>query len=328
MSDPRMSVITAFLGQQRDRFNYYHEDRTFEEKLLIAKGIPGMVGVEIVFPYEVHDSTLVNELLRKHSLVPAAVNVNIKAEPEFTAGSLSHSDPETRRKAVRFIREAKDFAEKVGADKVTCCPLADGYEYAFQYDYGAAWRNIADTISMGADYKRNIPLFIEYKPSETRGKCFIDSAAKALLLLKDIGIKETGVTLDFGHSIYGNENPAEALCLLQDSPFSYYIHINDNDQRWDWDYFAGSKHYIEFVEFLYYLKKFGYSGFITSDSNPTRYGIKDTFEANNRITTAIWKALDAFSDSEFENLLRGGDFFRTWHMVETEFLHPAGGSSS
>ena len=62
--------------------------------------------------------------MKKHKLKVAAVNVNVKAEPEFRNGGLTSLDKKIRNKAVRFIKEAKDFAEAVGADKVTCCPLA------------------------------------------------------------------------------------------------------------------------------------------------------------------------------------------------------------
>ena len=41
------------------------------------------------------------------------------------------------------------------------------------------------------------------------------------------------MTIDVGHSLYGGETPAEALCLLEDSGFPYYVHINDNDRKWD-----------------------------------------------------------------------------------------------
>ena len=320
MKQVKMAIITAFLGQQRDRFNYYHEDISLEKKFELMSRIKGADGVEIVFPYEVNDAKLTRELLDKYQLNIAALNVNIKAEPEFRAGGISNLDRTVRQKAVDFIKRAKDFAQAIGANKVTCCPLADGYEYAFQYNYSKAWANIVETIGEAASYKKEMPLFVEYKPSETRGKCFIDSAAKALLLLKDVGIKETGVTLDFGHSIYGNENPAEALCLLEMSPYSYYIHTNDNDQRWDWDYFIGSKHYLDYVEFLYYLKKFGYSDYITSDTNPTRWDIVDTFETNNRITNKIWNALDQIDSVEMDEVIAGGNFFEGWKRIENAFF--------
>ncbi len=50
--------------------------------------------------------------------------------------------------------------------------------------------------------------------------------------------------------MYGNENPAEVVALLEASPYKYYVHINDNDGKWDWDYFCGTKHFLEYVEFL------------------------------------------------------------------------------
>ncbi len=77
-----------------------------------------------------------------------------------------------------------------------------------------AWKHLVETLREAGGYRREIPLCIKYKPSETRVRCFVDTAAKALLLLNEVGIDEMGVTLDFGHSMYGNENPAEAVSLL------------------------------------------------------------------------------------------------------------------
>jgi xylose isomerase len=225
-----------------------------------------------------------------------------------------------RDKAVRFIKEAKDFAAAVGADKVTCCPLGDGYEFSFQYDYATMWKYLIETFGEAGNYKTDIPLFIEYKPSETRGRCFVDTAAKALCLLNDIQCKEMGVTLDFGHSMYGNENPAEAVTLLAESPYRYYIHINDNDGKWDWDYFCGTKHFLEYVEFLYYLKKYGYNDYLTSDTSPTRWDIKGTFEANSRMTNKIWNMLEQIDLDEFEKLIAAGDYLQTWKFIETNIF--------
>ncbi len=258
--------------------------------------------------------------LEKYGLKVAAVNVNVKAEPEFRNGGLTSLKKQTREKAVRFIKEAKDFAQALGADKVTCCPLGDGYEFAFQYDYAKAWKHLVETFGEAGSHKPDVPLFIEYKPSETRGRCFIDTAAKTLCLLNDIQIKAMGVTLDFGHSVYGGENPAEALALLAGSPYPYYIHINDNDGRWDWDYFCGTKHFLEYVEFLYYLKKYKYKDYLTSDTSPTRWDIKGTFEANSRITGRIWSLLDRVSVGKISRRTAKGDYLETWRFIESELF--------
>ena len=161
---------------------------------------------------------------------------------------------------------------------------------------------------------------MEYKPSETRGRCFVDTASKALCLLNDIGNPDMGVTLDFGHSMYGNENPAEALVMLAESPYPYYIHINDNDGRWDWDYFCGTKHFLEYVEFLYYLKRYGYTGYLTSDTSPTRWDIRGTFEANSRMTNRIWQLLDDVDDGRLAKLMSGADYLETWKFIESNIF--------
>jgi xylose isomerase len=312
----KMAIITGFLGKTKDRFHEYNEPKNLEEKFRLMAEIDGYDGVEIVYPYEVNDPGVVGALLEKYSLNVAAVNVNVKAEPEFRNGGLTSGRREIRSKAVRFITEAKDFAAALGADKVTCCPLGDGYEFSFQYDYGVAWKHLVETFGEAGGHRPEIPLFIEYKPSETRGRCFVDSAAKTLCLLNTIGNPSMGVTLDFGHSVYGNEHPAEALALLDQSPYPYYIHINDNDGKWDWDYFCGTKHFLEYVEFLYYLKRYGYSGYLTSDTSPTRWDVRRTFEANSRITNRIWRLLEGIDDRAFDELMNGDDYLKTWAFIE------------
>ncbi len=313
----KMGIITGFLSQTKDRFHEYNKPLGLDQKFELMTKIEGYDGVEIVYPYEVSDPVKTKEILNEYGLNIAAINVNVKAEPEFRNGGLTSHDKEVRAKAVRFIKEAKDFAADVGADKVTCCPLGDGYEFAFQYDYARTWKYLVETFGEAGTYKTQIPLFIEYKPSETRGRCFVDSAAKTLCLLNDIQCKDMGVTLDFGHSMYGNENPAEALVLLAESPYKYYIHINDNDAKWDWDYFCGTKHFLEYVEFLYYLKKYGYKDYLTSDTSPTRWDIKGTFEVNSRISNKIWNLLDQVDSSgELAQLMTQSDYLKTWQFIE------------
>ena len=316
----KMAIITGFLSKTKDRFHDYNQPLDLDGKFKLMTEMDGFDGVEIVYPYEVSDPAKTRVVLKKHKLRVAAVNVNVKAEPEFRNGGLTSLDKKIRNKAVRFIKEAKDFAEAVGADKVTCCPLGDGYEFAFQHDYAVAWKHLVETFGAAGSYKTKIPLFIEYKPSETRGRCFLDTAAKTLCLLNDIGIKEMGVTLDFGHSTYGNENPAEALVLLAESDYKYYIHINDNDGKWDWDYFCGTKHFLEYVEFLYYLKKYKYKDYLTSDTSPTRWDIKEVFEANSRMTNRIWNKLDKIDGGKIARLMAKGDYMETWKFIEKEIF--------
>jgi len=315
------AVITSFLSKTKDRFNDYHRELSIEERLQLAANIEGVVGVECVYPYEVGEAKSFKSMVVRNNLEIAAINVNVKSEPEFRDGGLTSAEKKVREKAIRFIKEAKDYAIAVGADKVTCCPLADGYEFSFHCDYGQMWKYLVDGFREAGNYRPEMPLFVEYKPSETRGRCFVDTAAKALLLLNDIGLPNMGVTLDFGHSIWGGENPAEVVSMLAESRYDYYVHINDNDGRWDWDFMAATKHYLDYVEFLYYLRKYRYNNFLTSDTSPTRLDIAGTFAANARITRKILHRLDDLGEKRLQELIERRDYLETWKFIESEIYH-------
>jgi xylose isomerase len=120
--------------------------------------------------------------------------------------------------------------------------------------------------------------------------------------------------------MYGSENPAEPLALLNDSPYRYYIRINDNDGKWDWDYFCGTKHFLEYVEFLFYLRTYGYTDYLTSDTSPTRWDVKGTFEANSRLSNKIWERLEHVGQETPARLLARGDYLETWQFIENEIF--------
>ncbi len=317
---PRHSVISGFLSTTKDRFHEYNEEKSLEERFRMISELEGIEAAEVVFPYEVNDADELNQLKSRYGVGLSAINVNVKAEPEFRNGGLTSPVESVRKRAVQFIKDAKDFAQQVGADKVTCCPLGDGYEFNFQTDYIQSWKYLIDTFGEAGSYKPEMPLFIEYKPKETRGKCFLDTAAKTLCLIKEIGISSLGITLDIGHSIYGNENPAEALSLIVHNDVPYYVHANDNDGTWDWDYMAGSKNFLILVEFIYYLQKFNYTDYITADASPTRFEMISFFEANVRWIDSIWNMLENIDKGTLNELIHGDNFMDTWRFIEEEIF--------
>ncbi|WED28758.1 sugar phosphate isomerase/epimerase [Vibrio sp. DW001] len=316
------AVITSFLGQTKDRFSEYNEPQSLEQKFQKLVLIEGMTGAELVYPYEVNYENLIELklLLAKYDITVAAINVNVKAEEDFKSGGLTSPDAAVRARAVQFIKEAKDFAEEVNADKVQCCPLSDGYEFSFQANYSDTWKRLKDTFAEAGAYKPNIPLFIEYKPNEVRGRCYLDNASKTTCLINSIGNENIGVTLDYGHSLYGDNNPAEELALLESEGIKYYIHINDNDGKWDWDYFCGSRSLMQYIEFIYYLKKFNYQGWLTSDTSPTRWDMVKMFETNVRVTNKISARIDQIGMGTFGESLQKKEYMDIWQDLETYFL--------
>ncbi len=318
----KYAVITGFLGQTKDRFAVYNQPLNLTEKIQFLSKIEGMGGAELVYPYEVSPdlaSTLPG-LLADNGVRIAAINVNVKAEPEFASGGLTSPDAAVRRRAIQFIKDAKDFAAEVGADKVTCCPLSDGYEYHFQADYNETWKRLQDAFGEAGAHRPEMPLFIEYKPNEVRGRCFLEDAAKTIILINTLAATNIGVTLDYGHSLYGGNNPAEELALLHDAGIKTYVHINDNDGKWDWDFFSGSRNLMSYIEFVFYLKRFGYQDWLTSDASPTRVDIAKMFATNARMTDKISARIDEIGMSSFEELLKHQEYMDVWKALEEGFL--------
>jgi len=321
----KQAIITAFLGRLRDRFCEYQEPLTIVQKLEAIGRIPGVAGAEVVYPYEVDPPEVMKRHLERLSLQVSAVNVNVKADPVFVEGSISSPDPKVRQKALDLIRGAKDYAVAIGADKVTCCPLSDGYDYSFHTHYIRAWERMVEAVREAAAHRPEIPLYMEYKPSETRVHCLLDSAAKAVLLCHAVGSESLGVTIDVGHSIYGGETPAEALAHVAMSGHPYYVHINDNNGKWDWDLMAGACNLWGYVEFLFYLKEFGYDAWITSDTSPVRQDPIETFAFNVRFTSRIWSWLDQIDRDAVRGHLERHEFLPIMKTLETGLF---GGSAA
>jgi xylose isomerase len=311
----KQGVIMAFLGKTQDRFSEYQKPASTTEKLELASKIEGFDGVEMVYPYETGTPEETLELMNKFKLSFAAINVNIKKELEWVPGSLSRPQADIRNRAVAMIKKGKDFAKAVGAPHVTCCPLADGYDLLFQVNYRDAWKYMIETIGEASEYLPEIPLFIEPKYSETRVHCQLDSTAKALLLLKEVGNKNTGITLDIGHSLQSSENPAQSLVTIYESGFDAYIHTNDNDTKADWDLIGASRHFLHYVELMFWAQQYNYSKYFTTDASPRIFNIIDFFERHSEITLAAYNIAKSLDEQQVLKMMQTEDFNGLMKMV-------------
>ena len=311
----KQAIICPFLGKLRDRFCEYGEDLSVVERLERIARVPGVAGVEIVYPQELRNLSEVKETLARLGLEVSAVNVNVKSDPEFASGSVASPNPEIRRKAIDYLKRGKDAAVALGAERITCCPLSDGYDYPFQTHYGAAWNRMVDVVAEAASYLPEITLCLEYKPFETRVHGLLTSAAKTILLCKQAG-GNLGVTIDIGHSTFGGEAPADSLMLAASCGLPFYVHTNDNNGKWDWDLLAGACNVWEYLEFLYYLKEVCYDGWITADVAPFRQDPAEIFALNVSFTGRLWKWLDEIDRGEIRHHLLNHDFISIRKMMD------------
>jgi len=311
----KQAVIMAFLGKTQDRFSEYQKPVNTREKLELVSQIDGFDGVEMGFPYENSTPEETIQLMNEFNLNFAAINVNIKKEAEWVPGALTRPDKGIRDRAVAMIKRAKDFAKAVGAPHVTCCPLSDGYDLLFQVNYSDAWKFMIETVGEAAEYIPEIPLFIEPKYSETRVHCQLDSTAKALLLLKEVGNKNTGITIDMGHSLQSSENPAQALVTIYESGFNAYIHTNDNDTKADWDLIGASRHFLHYVELMFWAQQCNYNKYFTTDASPRIFNVIEFFNRHSEITLGAYNLAKSLNQQQIIQMMKDEDYNGLMKMV-------------
>ena len=302
----RYSVILGFLGQLRDRFATYHESTDLEGKLAQAATIEGVKGVEAVYPFDYAGMTpeSYKALLAKYNLEVSSVNVNIKADEIFHNGALTSVDPGVRAEAVNYIKAGIDWAADLGTNLVTVCPLSDGHDYPFEIEYRQAWNWMVDCLGEAGAYRPEVKLAIEYKQSEPRSRVIVPNAGIVLYLCEQIGLKNVGLTLDTGHSLYVGETPAQMIGLAADADRLFLVHINDNYRNWDWDLMPGTVNYWDWLEMLLVLDEVGYEGWLVSDVYPARTDPVETLSASYRNIIYAEKLLDRLGRDNLREMTR------------------------
>jgi xylose isomerase len=272
-------------GQILDRYattGYGGPVGTLETIELAAEA--GLVGLDLNYPFD-QDVTVdeVAAALRDRGLTAVCVTPVIY-DRQYKLGSFSSGD-EATRKAVRALSdEAVDVAARLGAGYVKFWPGQDGYDYPFQVNYSELRRNSIDGVGDVARAHPNVQFAIEYKLKEPRNRLFWNTAATTLLGLEHMKVDNVGVVVDFGHSLFAKENPAEALALVASTGRLVDVELDDNYREWDDDLTAGSLHLVETLEFLYVVRSIGWDAPIKLDLFPYR---EDPREAVKESTTTL-----------------------------------------
>lgn len=309
------SIIVGILGRYADRFHEYQPSRSFFENLKIAEEIPGIEGIEVVYPQDFEDVSATIKAIRETGLPVSAVNLNIKSEPKFKNGSFTNPDPKVREESTQYLKNAMDIAAKLETDMVTTCPLIDGHDYNFQVNYLDQWKWLTEGIKEGANHRTDIKVSLEYKPYESRNSIILADMGRTLHLCNKIGLDNVGVTLDVGHALAAQENPAEMACIANEAGKLFYVHFNDNNRSWDWDMLPASVNLWDTVETLYYLDKMDWSGWLTYDVF-TRHGDPaHSFEVTFKIMEKAKELLYKLGPDRIEELIRDGIPAKTYNYL-------------
>ena len=249
----------------------YGPPRTLIEMIDLAGQVDDLSVVDITYPFPGGETSFdkIEDALKRNNLSVIGITPEIYTR-QFAKGAFTNPDPGVRKLANEMVNDAANVVRRFGADYVKLWPGQDGWDYPFQVDHKTLWRHSIDGIGELAAQNPDLKFVIEYKPREPRVHMSYDSVARTLLGIEKMGVPNVGILLDFGHSLYGGESPADAAQLAIDHGRLFGMDVNDNFRSWDDDLIAGSVHPIELFEFFYTLRKNKWEGVWQLDQFPFR----------------------------------------------------------
>jgi len=305
-------------GNCADRYvlgGYGGGGKNMKEMLDLAMTVEGLDGLELVGNWHVNDENIrdVAADFRNRGLKISMLVPDLWTQGKWGRGSIAAPDAKTRQAGIDEIKKVMDWAAELGCPYIDVWPGQDGFEYSFQTDYVESWKWLGDGLAACAAHNDKVRMLVEYKPREPRGRCFVDSAAKVLLLLQ--GLDNVGVLLDVGHSMQGGENIAEAAALLYSYGKLDYLHLNDNHGDWDDDMMVGARHLVDYLEFVYWLKRLDYKGWLTLDIFPYREdGVQASIQCREWME-GFYAAVDRMGMDAIAEVIRSADATRATALV-------------
>ncbi len=305
-------------GSDRYCRSGYGPPRTLDEMLEMASQVEGLGGLELVSNWHVKEDTVaqVKKDLEKHGLEVCLLIADLWTRARWGKGSFASRDKGVREEAVQEVKKVMDLGVELGCDKVDLWLGQDGFDYSFQGDYSRDWDNIVECTRQCADHRSDVKLCIEYKLKEPRTHCYVNSAAKTLLLINEVQKDNVGVLLDVGHAIVAQENPAEAVALInRNGGRLFYVHLNDNYRYWDDDMMVGAVHLPLMLEFMYWLDEVGYDGYYGLDIFPYREdAVRAATESIEWLKT-MRKLLSRIGRDKIREVIASGDATRSSRMI-------------
>jgi len=250
----------------------------------------GLTDVDLNFPDHLGpDPRATGTAIRDLGLTVNGLAMRYYSNPAFKLGAFTNPDPAVRREAIDLTKRGIDAGREAGCTLMTLWLGQDGFDYAFQADYGKLWADEIDGIREVALHDPECLISIEYKPNEPRAFSLLPDCATTLLALREIGLPNLGVTLDFAHVLYADEQPAFAAALIARHGRILGLHLNDGYAKRDDGLMVGAVHPIQTIELLRQVRKDGFDGPIYFDTFPDLTGLDPVAEceANIAAVTAM-----------------------------------------
>ncbi len=269
-----------------------------------AAGIADCVDINYPEHFECDSEEAIRNALTANHLKLHAMNMRFKHP--FLRGVYTNPSERLRNEAVEMTQKAAEICKRLGGRLVIIWLSFDGYDYSFQMDYEASWQLLVDAFRAVCT-DETLQYAIEYKPYEERGYALLDTFGTTCSLIRDTGLKNLGVVIDFCHMLMKKENPAFAASYLLSKGLLYGVHLNDGEGWTDNGLMVGMSNPWKTLELLYYLKRAGYDATIYFDTFPIREDAEKEFAANRSMFERMWKLLDEKAMAAIQEAMKAQD---------------------
>jgi xylose isomerase len=217
---------------------------------------------EFHYPGELNRDNLdeVRSALDGHGIYAVAGGLHV--DDRFGKGGLTNLDDSVRNEALRLLLEAADLAGEIEAQMIVW-PGGEGYNYPFQVPYAEVWSRLLDGIGQVAERlaQHGRLLFLEHKNSEPAMKIHMSNLGMTLHVihkLRDRGIDNVKVNMDWQHLIMNGEHLPEYAALLASEGLLGHQHANDGWGTFDDDNMVGTIRFMETIELALELRRANY----------------------------------------------------------------------
>ena len=266
---------------------------SLEQLIRRAATVDGLTELDLNYPDHVgQDPSATKKMVQDCGLRVSGLAMRYYTNPAFKRGAFTNPDRAVRREAIDLTKRGIDAARAMGAPMMTLWLGQDGWDYTFQCDYAALWDAEIAGIAEVAAHDPDCLISIEYKPNEPRAYSVLPDAATTLLAIDEVGLPNLGVTIDFAHALYADEQPAFAANLIQRRSRLLGLHLNDGYAKRDDGLMVGAVHEQATLELLRAVHRGGYDGAIYFDTFPDASGLDPVAECAANIRT-VRRMLDA-----------------------------------
>ena len=290
-----------------------------------ASSVRGLTHVDLNYPD--HADPSLKEIAKYATDSGLKINglaMRYYTNPSFKLGAFTNPEKKVRQEAIDLTKKAIDGLREINSNLLTVWLGQDGFDYGFQVDYKKIWNDEIQAIKEIAEYDKECFISIEYKPNEPRAYSLLSNLGTTLLAIKEINLDNIGVTIDFAHILYSNEQPALVAALIDKHSKILGLHLNDGYGKRDDGLMVGTVHQLSTIELLYYISKSNYDGPIYFDTFPDTTNMDPVKECELNIETVKKQLIlvnKLLLNNELTTAIENQDAI-TAHKIFNSILYP------